>query len=359
MNELFCNEKTMTVKEVAEALGVSEGTIKHHIRKLFPTLMQNGKVTYLNEEQATAIKNLIGSGRNDLSNVLQVSKMEIVLTAENLMDETGFALRTIQQAIADLGYSKHGVKTLLKREEADKVKRHLVVNSLSPNKSDCADRLHSDPALRLAAMTLREIAETTGAAYSTVAAYAQKAGWTENGKQTLLDEKQVAIIVEAMKQAQHNQTKDTFQASIEGMETSKSRAVRLAVLAEKRLELEKQFNAELQAEIDELKAKNAELKPKAEVLDKITASESDISVRELAAILAVPGLGQNNLFLRLREDGYIDGFNRPYRQYIEMGIMYEKEYYVPHLDATKLQLRITQKGVAYFTAKYTTKEKSA
>ena len=42
-------------------------------------------------------------------------------------------------------------------------------------------------------MTLKEIAEKTGAAYSTVAAYAQKAGWTENGKQTLLDEREVGL----------------------------------------------------------------------------------------------------------------------------------------------------------------------
>jgi phage antirepressor YoqD-like protein len=92
--------------------------------------------------------------------------------------------------------------------------------------------------------------------------------------------------------------------------------------------------------------------PKAEALDKITATDSDISVRDLAAILAVPHLGQNNLFQRLRDDGYIDGLNRPYRRYVESGIMYEKEYYVPQMDATKRQLRITQKGVAYFAGKY-------
>jgi len=38
-------------------------------------------------------------------------------------------------------------------------------------------------------MTLKEVAEATGAAYRTVAAYAQKAGWTENGKETLLTER--------------------------------------------------------------------------------------------------------------------------------------------------------------------------
>jgi phage antirepressor YoqD-like protein len=96
--------------------------------------------------------------------------------------------------------------------------------------------------------------------------------------------------------------------------------------------------------------------PKAEVLDKITATENDVSVRGLASILAQPHLGQNALFKKLREDGYIDGFKHPYRQYIESGIMYEKEYYVPGLEATKQQLRITQKGVAYFARKYGRKE---
>jgi phage antirepressor YoqD-like protein len=76
-------------------------------------------------------------------------------------------------------------------------------------------------------------------------------------------------------------------------------------------------------------SKLAIAEPKAETLDKITATESDISVRELAAILAIPPLGQNNLFQKLRDDGYIDAFNRPYRQYIESGLMYEAEKYAP------------------------------
>ena len=53
-------------------------------------------------------------------------------------------------------------------------------------------------------VTLQEIARITGAAYSTVAAYAQRAGWTENGKQTLLNMEQAAIIIEAMKQGDIN-----------------------------------------------------------------------------------------------------------------------------------------------------------
>ncbi|MDR1100387.1 MAG: hypothetical protein LBL28_07905 [Treponema sp.] len=48
-------------------------------------------------------------------------------------------------------------------------------------------------------MTLRQVAQATGASYSTVVAYAKKAGWTENGKLTLLTEEQVTMILEAIK----------------------------------------------------------------------------------------------------------------------------------------------------------------
>jgi transposase len=54
-------------------------------------------------------------------------------------------------------------------------------------------------------MSIKEVAEATGASYSTVAAYAQKAGWTNNGKRTRLTEEQAAIILEAMKRGNSNQ----------------------------------------------------------------------------------------------------------------------------------------------------------
>ena len=100
-------------------------------------------------------------------------------------------------------------------------------------------------------MTLREVAEITGVAYSTVAAYAKKAGWTQNGKQTLLDEKQVTIILEAMKCGNNNQ--HNLTSSIEGINTTQSRALRIDLL-------HKQIEAEMQAEIDELRIENKALK---------------------------------------------------------------------------------------------------
>lgn len=53
-----CNEKlqkTMTVKEVATAMGVSTDTIKNCIRRILPSKMQNGKTTFLNEQEIALI----------------------------------------------------------------------------------------------------------------------------------------------------------------------------------------------------------------------------------------------------------------------------------------------------------------
>jgi hypothetical protein len=100
--------------------------------------------------------------------------------------------------------------------------------------------------------TLKEIAEVTGAAYRTVAAYAQKAGWTENGKQTFLNENQATLIIEAMKQGAKENHSNTLLSSMQGVETSKSRALRIELL-------HKQIEAELEVEIAELRAKNEAL----------------------------------------------------------------------------------------------------
>lgn len=53
------NEKTMTVKEVAEVLGVTPESIKWNIRKLYPDKMKNGIETRLTEKEITEIKSIM------------------------------------------------------------------------------------------------------------------------------------------------------------------------------------------------------------------------------------------------------------------------------------------------------------
>jgi DNA-binding Lrp family transcriptional regulator len=86
MNEIARQgDRRMTVREVAEALNVSEQTIRYHMRNLYPELVKNGVTTFLNEEQATAIKGLIGTGRNDLQNILQVKNSFTDLEAAEML----------------------------------------------------------------------------------------------------------------------------------------------------------------------------------------------------------------------------------------------------------------------------------
>jgi hypothetical protein len=85
----------------------------------------------------------------------------------------------------------------------------------------------------------------TGASYRTVAAYAQKAGWTQNGKLILLTEDQVTVLVEAIKSPVSSGTKANLAAQTQGIDTAKSRALRIDLL-------HRRIEAEMQAEIDEL-----------------------------------------------------------------------------------------------------------
>ena len=54
-NQNPVQQKTMTVKQVAENFEVSPEAIKQVVRKLFPNKMQNGKKTYLNEQEIACI----------------------------------------------------------------------------------------------------------------------------------------------------------------------------------------------------------------------------------------------------------------------------------------------------------------
>lgn len=54
-SNLVGSQKTMTVQEVANVLGVSADTIKNCIRRIMPNRMQNGKATMLTELEVSAI----------------------------------------------------------------------------------------------------------------------------------------------------------------------------------------------------------------------------------------------------------------------------------------------------------------
>ena len=192
-------------------------------------------------------------------------------------------------------------------------------------------------------MTLKEVAETTGAAYSTVAAYVQKAGWTENGKQTLLDERQVTVILEAMKAPVSSGHKSNLLFELEGVETSQSRVLRLQIL-------QKQMQDIYDAEIAELKAKTEADRPKVAFYDQVAGSSDAISMREVSAVLNIPNWGQNKIFALLRELKIFDNRNIPYREYQDRGYFRVIEQkYTDGYGETHISLKTLayQQGVDY------------
>jgi ribosomal protein S13 len=110
-------------------------------------------------------------------------------------------------------------------------------------------------------ITLREFSKITGVSYRTAAAYAQKAGWTRNGKPTLLTEEQVTVLVEAIKSPISSGTKANLASQTQGIDTAKSRALRINLL-------HRRIEAEMQAEINEL---DAELSTTRQLLEYRTA----------------------------------------------------------------------------------------
>ncbi|WP_435109420.1 phage antirepressor [Nocardiopsis synnemataformans] len=97
----------------------------------------------------------------------------------------------------------------------------------------------------------------------------------------------------------------------------------------------------------------AELTPAAEAWDDLAASKGDHAVREAAQILSrVPGIriGQNTLFAKLRDLGWIDKSGQPYQHHVGMGRLVRRttSYTHPHTlePVLSAQVRITPRGLA-------------
>ena len=102
--------------------------------------------------------------------------------------------------------------------------------------------------------------------------------------------------------------------------------------------------------------------PKVLFADSIAASRSEILVGELAKLLRQNGvpIGQNRLFQRMREDGFLinrrgTDYNTPTQKSMEMGLMCIKETAITHADGhvtVNRTPKITGKGQVYFINRY-------
>lgn len=105
-----------------------------------------------------------------------------------------------------------------------------------------------------------------------------------------------------------------------------------------------------------------EMKPKALFADAVASSKTSILIGQLAKILTQNGyqIGQNRLFAKLREDGYLSNrrgadWNMPQQRYVEQGLFEIKES--THINGngvniTTKTVKVSGKGQQYFINKF-------
>jgi phage antirepressor YoqD-like protein len=115
------------------------------------------------------------------------------------------------------------------------------------------------------------------------------------------------------------------------------------------------------AKTRELAAQVEEDRPKVLFADSVSASHTSILIGELAKFLRQNGVevGQNRLFERLREDGYLmkDGSSRnmPTQRAMELGLFEVKETTINRSDGgidIKRTPKVTGRGQIFFVNKF-------
>ena len=108
-------------------------------------------------------------------------------------------------------------------------------------------------------------------------------------------------------------------------------------------------NEKLILEIQEKEKEVKVLEPKAEFYDTVADSTDVISMKEVAAVLNIPGMGRNKLFEFLRKEKILDYNNSPYRRAIESGYfrVIEGTYEVHGLPKISKTTYVYQRGVLY------------
>lgn len=113
---------------------------------------------------------------------------------------------------------------------------------------------------------------------------------------------------------------------------------------------------------NQTKALLEEQKPKVLFADAVSASDTDILIGDLAKLLNQNGhnIGQNRLFERLRNEGFLisrkgGSYNMPTQRAMELGLFRIKETAITHSDGrTSINKtpKVTGKGQLYFINRY-------
>lgn len=143
----------------------------------------------------------------------------------------------------------------------------------------------------------------------------------------------------------HSQTGWKPQETSNKLPTDFVESLEMLLAAEKEKKALATANKELQIATTELQVINAELAPKAEAAEVFLESNRNLTFQEAAQLLAIPGIGRDNLFKALIELKLLINTAHPYQRFIEQGIFFVKE--IPTNVGFRRQILITPKGMGY------------
>ena len=91
------------------------------------------------------------------------------------------------------------------------------------------------------------------------------------------------------------------------------------------------------------------MQPKVDFYDQIAGSKDAISIAEVAKVLAIPGVGQNNLFRILRDKKILNHENVPMQEYVDRGYfrVIEQKFSAHGEPRIYLKTLVYQRGMDY------------
>ena len=186
-------------------------------------------------------------------------------------------------------------------------------------------------------MTTKEVALALGVTERTIQRRASELGLTVNGHTTNLDEKAVTIIKKMIEKSGRNDLDNVVELA------NVNTDLEMMILDAKVMEWKTR-------KIEELQKQLADAQPKIAFHDAVTGSKDTIDIGEAAKVLAVKGLGRNNLFERLRNEGILMHNNQPYQKYIDAGYFRTIESSFTSPDGTthiNIKTVVYQKGLDF------------
>lgn len=198
--------------------------------------------------------------------------------------------------------------------------------------------------------SVKEIAENIGTSYDVINNAVKRVfpEVVKNGKKTMLSKIQVTELIEELK----SHTKTTEQLTFEtGSKVAKVYTeLTPALKIKKAMELMQEGYEE---ELSILRAKNAEMQPKAEVYDRISDGTGCFSMNQTAKALKLP-YGRIKLFERLRAEGILNSDNSPKQEQIDADRFKVVVKFINEKVGNKTVTLVTGKGLTCLARKLNT-----